>query len=49
MRLENGADDEEQDAHPDRGDEERGLAPPAVCEEEYEDRRCNNLNYAVNA
>jgi hypothetical protein len=48
MRLENGGDDEEQGTHPDRGDEERRLAPPGVYEKEYEYRRCDNLDYAVN-
>ena len=49
MRLENSAKDEEQGTHPDCGDEERRLAPPGVCEEQYEYCGCDDLDYAVNA
>ena len=47
-RLEERADDEEQDAHAHARDEERELAPERVDQEEHEDRRRDDLDDPIN-
>ena len=48
VRLEERADDEEERAHADRGDEERHLTPEGVDEEEDEECGGDELHDAVN-
>ena len=46
-RLEERADDEEQDAHAPARNEERKLAAKRVCEEEHEERGRNDFDDAI--
>lgn len=49
MRLEQGTDDEEHDAHAHGRDEQRPLTPESIREEEHEDRGGDELDNAVDS
>ena len=49
MRLEDGTDDEERDAHAQCGDEERRFTTETVDREENKERGCEHLDDAVDS